>query len=198
MLKTILILLSFTLLLNAKLTNAIAVIVNDTPITLYDIDDTMNRKHISHNQAIASLIDNTLYEQTIKKFNISASKLDINNYISKLANANNMSVKDFKTAVKRQQNYTQFWNQIKKRIINQKLIENIAKGQIKVAITEDLKLYYDNNINEFRKNKNSIAVVPFEQVKNKIFNKIMGQREQKMLKEYFDTLKITADIKVVR
>jgi hypothetical protein len=40
--------------------------------------------------------------------------------------------------------------------------------------------------------------VPFKEVKNKIFNIIMSQREQKYLKEYFKKLKLKADIKIIR
>jgi len=198
MIKKFLILLSFSIFLNAGLNNAIAIIVNEKAITLYDIDETMNRDKLSHNQAVVTLIDKVLYEEEIKKFSLDASKYEINEYLNKLALSNGMELKDFKKAVKKQQNYTQFWNQIKKRIINQKLITKIATGQLKIANQEDMKLYYENNIQQFKIKKNSIEVYQFNQVKNKIFNIIMAQREKKFLKEYFETLKITADITVLR
>jgi IS1 family transposase len=46
--------------------------------------------------------------------------------------------------------------------------------------------------------KEGEIIESFESVKEKIFNIVMGQREQKFLKEYFEKLKITADIKVIR
>ena len=198
MIKKFLILLGFSIFLNAGLNNAIAIIVNEKAITLYDIDETMNRDKLSHNQAVVTLIDKVLYEEEIKKFSLDASKYEINEYLNKLALSNGMELKDFKKAVKKQQNYTQFWNQIKKRIINQKLITKIATGQLKIANQEDMKLYYENNIQQFKIKKNSIEVYQFNQVKNKIFNIIMSQREKKFLKEYFETLKITADITILR
>jgi len=50
----------------------------------------------------------------------------------------------------------------------------------------------------FIKNKNGITILKFEEVKEKIFNTLMNEREQKFLKEYFEKLKLTADIKVIR
>jgi len=46
--------------------------------------------------------------------------------------------------------------------------------------------------------KNNIEVLPMETVKDAIFQEIMTQREQSYLKEYFDKLKISADIVVLR
>jgi PIN domain nuclease of toxin-antitoxin system len=198
MIKKFLILLNLSILLNAGLNNAVAIVVNEKAITLYDIDETMNRDKLSRNQAVVTLIDKILYEQEIKKFKLDASKYEINEYLNNLALSNGMELKYFKKVVKKQQNYIQFWNQIKKRIINQKLVNKIAVGQLKIANQEDMRLYYENNIQQFKIKKNSIEVYKFEQVRNKIFNIIMIQREKKFLKEYFETLKITANIVVLR
>ncbi len=185
--------------LNAGLINAIAVIVNDSVITLYDIDEVMEQRKSSHNQAVSMLIDKILYEEEVKRYNLTISKEEILSYIVKLAQANSMTMIEFKEAViKQNQNYQVFEADIKKRLLNQKLISKIATGKLQVANDDDIQLYYDNNIEQFRENKNTIQVLPFEQVKNKIFNLIMNQREQTYLKEYFETLKITADIKIIR
>ncbi|MCK5111463.1 MAG: SurA N-terminal domain-containing protein [Arcobacteraceae bacterium] len=185
--------------LNAGLINAIAVIVNDSVITLYDIDEVMEQSKSSHNQAVSMLIDKILYEEEVKRYNLTISEEEILSYIGKLAQANSMTMMEFKEAViKQKQNYQVFEADIKKRLLNQKLISKIAAGKLQVATDDDIQLYYDNNIEQFKENKNSIQVLPLEQVKNKIFNLIMNQREQTYLKEYFETLKITADIKIVR
>jgi len=199
MIKKFLMLLVSTLWLSAGLVNAIAVSVNNKAITLYDIDVYMARTQESHNQAVSALIDEILYNQEIKTYQISSTQQEITDYIEKLAQANGMDSKSFKEALKKQnQDYGQFEQSIKKRILSQKLISHIAKGKLKIANDEDLRLYYDNNIEQFRASKESIQVVPFKQVKNKVFNIVMSQREQKYLKSYFETLKITADIKIIR
>ncbi len=199
MIKKILGVLILAGYLNAGLTNAIAVIVNDSVITLYDIDNVMEQKGASHNQAVSLLIDKSLYEEEVKRFNLAVSKEDILSYIKTLAKSNNMTMVEFKEAiVKQKQNYQVFVDDIKKQFLNQKLISKVASGKLQLATDDDIQIYYDNNIEQFKVSKNSIQIIPFEDVKNKIFNLIMKQREQKYLKEYFETLKITADIKILR
>jgi parvulin-like peptidyl-prolyl isomerase len=199
MIKKVLLLFATVVWLNGSLINAIAVVVNDTAITLYDIDEVMVKQNLSHNQAVGKLIDDVLYENEIEKFGIHLDDDELKSYIEQLALSNNMSVKKFKSElVKQGQNYDIFLESIKKRILNQKLLGKIAAGKLKIASDEDMKLFYENNIGDFRIDQSSIQVVPFEKVKGKIFNIIMTQREQKYLKEYFEALKITADIKVIR
>jgi hypothetical protein len=50
----------------------------------------------------------------------------------------------------------------------------------------------------FIKDKKNVKTIAFEDVKNKIFNEIMQKREDALLKEYFETLKMTADIQILR
>ncbi len=198
MIKKLLALLLVVGYLNASLINGIAVIVNTDVITLYDIDEVMTSQKISNNKAVNILIEKLIYEQEVKKLNLTIEQTDINDYLEKLADLNKLSVEEFKKLVKEKENYTQFISKIKKQLLSQKVIAKIAYGKIKIATDEDMKLYYDNNIEEFKASKDSIQVVPFENVKNKIFTSMMTKREQKFLKEYFEALKITADIKIVR
>ncbi len=46
--------------------------------------------------------------------------------------------------------------------------------------------------------KKGVNTLAFEDVKDKIFTVLMQKREQNFLKEYFEKLKLTANIKVVR
>ncbi|RLA75603.1 MAG: hypothetical protein DRG78_20460 [Epsilonproteobacteria bacterium] len=199
MIKNILIIALMASWLNAGLVNAAAVIVNNTVITMYDVDTLMEKRNLSHNQAVSALIDNVLYDEEIKNFNIEITDNEINAYIERIAQSNRMDLITFKIAIVQQgQDYNLFVEDTKKRLLNQKLIKKIARGKLKVASEEDMKLFYDNNPDQFRKNKNSIELVPFEEVKNKIFNLVMSQREQQYLKKYFETLKITAQIEIIR
>ncbi|PIF03669.1 MAG: peptidylprolyl isomerase [Arcobacter sp.] len=259
--------------MQAGLVNAIAITVNNTPITLYDIDKEIEKHNISKTQAVSKLIDEILYKQSIKKNNISVDIFDVDDYIAKLAARNKMNVLDFKSLVRQQEDYSKFREKIKKQIIHQKLIKKLASGKLKIANDEDLKIYYENNKEQFRiansidviaymsknkqllnqvkqnpllqsneiltqnitmkqsemneqtkyilnttpvktfspiftqnkyynmfyiKAKNEITVLEFENIKDKIFQVIMKKREQNYLKEYFETTKITADIKILR
>ncbi|RXJ98061.1 peptidylprolyl isomerase [Arcobacter sp. CECT 8986] len=268
------ILLLSTTMSFANLVDAVALVVNDEPITLYDIDKRMVETNLTKKQAVGSLIDEILYKQLIKEKNITVDSLDINNYMEKIAASNGMDLYTFKSVVRQKYpNYKAYEDQIKKRIEREKLIGKLVRGNLKIATEDDLKIYYENNKNQFSmakeievvqyvsKNKealistmkNPIATsseitqskitlkqkdlnsqmryllndtkinqftpiftannqyvsllvtkksgvdaIAFDDVKNKIFAVVMQQREQNFLKEYFEKLKLTANIKVVR
>jgi hypothetical protein len=258
---------------NAGLINAIALIVNDDPITLYEIDKTMQEKSISKTEAVKLLIDEKIYNQEIKKNSVSVDIFDVDNYIENLAAQNKMSALDFKSLVRQQQDYEAFETKIKEQIRHQKLVRKIATGNLKIATEDDIKIYYENNkeqftlanqievvayvskskelLNEIKSNpmfndsrvvsqalslqqaeltpqvkyiinttsvnrfsaifaqnqqynmffikeKKDIQTLSLEQTKEQIFQKIMETREQNYLNEYFETQRITADIKVLR
>jgi hypothetical protein len=138
----------------AGMINGVALIVNDEPITIYDIDNTMSVNKIGKNQAVGLLIDKALYEQSIKENNISADIFEINDYIEKLANANGMDIYTFKSVVKQKYgDYTAFEDEAKDAVIRQKLIQKIVKGQLAIATDEDMQLYYEKNKEQFSTSK---------------------------------------------
>ncbi|HIP11679.1 MAG TPA: peptidyl-prolyl cis-trans isomerase [Arcobacter sp.] len=271
--KYIIIFMLSALSLQAGLINAIAFTVNNVPVTLYDIDEKMQERKISKEKAVSILIDEALYQESLDKYNVVIDTFDIDNYIEKIAQSNNMSMHQFVNAVKQQQDYTLFTNDVKKRLKHQKLVSSIASNKIIRANDEDLEIYYNNNkdlfsiankidviqytsknkkaliatknnpmmmnsdvlvnnitltqdtmdaqlkyiINQtkeqsftaifaanktynmlFVSKKDDVQKIQYKDVKAKIFNVVMEQREKEYLKNYFETLKITADIKVLR
>ncbi len=151
MYKLLLSLLIFSSLSFAGMINGVALIVNDEPITLHDIDTTMSEQNISKNQAVGLLVDKILYDQVIKKNHVSVDIFDINSYAEKLAKSNNMDIYTFRNIVTQKYgNYSIFEEDAKKVIIRQKLIERLVKGQLKIATDEDIRIYYDNNENKFQ------------------------------------------------
>ncbi|MEA3512053.1 MAG: SurA N-terminal domain-containing protein [Campylobacterota bacterium] len=271
--KILPILLTSWVFLNAGLINAIAIVVNETPITLYDIDQKMITEKMTKEIAVSSLVDEVLYEQELRKNTISVDIFDIDNYIEKLAVQNKMTSLEFKALVRQQEDYDKFKENIKKQLLHQKLIKKIAGGKLTIASDEDMNIFYESNKEQFKiadtidviayvsknkkllnsikinpmlqdknvmvqsislkqselnpqvkyvlntteagkfsavfaqnknynmffvKDKKDVETISFENVKDKIFQNIMKTREQNYLKDYFETLKITADIKVLR
>lgn len=274
MYKILLSIFLFTSLSYAGLVNAISILVNDEPITLYDIDKTISDKNLSKQEAITYLIDELLYEQQLKQNNIKVDIFEVGSYMEKLAASNNMDVFTFKSLVRQKYgNLEVFEEDVKKNILRQKLIQKAVKSNLKIATNDDIKVYYENNqgkytssssisaieyssenkrilqenianplvvsnlvqkqnitldmsklnpklkyiLNDTKENsftpvfvsnkryvsllitkKSNTIITPLEEVKNKIFLEIMSQREKKALKEYFEKLKLTADIKIIR
>lgn len=258
----------------AGLVDAIALVVNDEPITLYEIDEKIQKQSLSKSEAVSNLVDEILYKQELKKKNIHADIFDVNNYVAELAQRNGMDVYSFKSIVKqRYGDFKKFEDEIKQKILRDKLTSLLVRGKLKVASEDDLKIYYNNNQNKyatassievvqyfsrnkralatikqnplfrsndvfvktetlnqaglnpqlkyllndtkkgsftpiftangqyvmlFVKDKSGVATQSFEAVKNSIFQEIMKERESQFLKEYFEKLKITAEIKVIR
>ncbi len=257
-----------------QIIDALALVVNNTPITQYDIKKRMKQKNLSENDATSELVDEALFQELVKKYNITADLFDVNNYFDKIAASNGMDLYTFKSIIKQKyKDFSKYEEQTKKLIIRQKLIDRLIKGNLKVANEEDLKIYYDNNKNLFQvasniqaiqfssKNKNALAQamknprnnvfgvvktpvylnqdnlnpelryilnetkekrftpifnanknfvsllvlkkegiqnIEFENVKDRIFNILMQDREKRYLKDYFEKLKLSADIKIIR
>lgn len=259
---------------SAGLIDAIALVVNDDPITLFDIEKRKAEGNLTKEQAVSNLVDEALFSQLVRKNNITADIFDVNNYLEKLAASNGMDLYTFKSIIKQKyQDYDKYEEQTKQLIIKQKLTEKLVRGNLKLANEEDLKIYYENNSSKFTmatrvkalqyasKNKadlnrvrtNPMANIPgvskspvdldqtnlnsqlrfiinetainqftpvftankqfvtlmilqkenqstikFEDVRDRIFNIVMQDREKKYLKDYFEKAKLSADIKVIR
>ena len=270
-------LLTFLLLTSssyAATLDAIALVVNDEPITLYDIEKRKVERNLSKEKAVGELVDEALYSQLISKYNITADIFDVNNYLEKIAASNGMDLYTFKSIIKQKYtDYNKYEEQTRNLILRQKLTNTLVRGNLKIANEEDLKIYYENNLSKFQmasnvkavqyasKNKSELSAVianpmanipgiskspvdldqsnlnpqlryiinetkvnqftpiftsnnqfvsllirqkdelktiAFEEVRDRIFNIVMQDREKKYLKDYFEKLKLSADIKIVR
>ena len=254
--------------------DALALTVNDEPITVNDINEKMSETNLRKADAVGLLIDEILYNQELDKQGISVDIFEVNNYLEKVAASNGMDLYAFKSILRQKnKNFEEFEAQTKKELLKRKLADKLVRGNITIATEEDLKIYYENNQNMFTtaaaidvtqyasknkralmaisqnpmavfqevvkkdfileqdklnpqlkfllndtkngsftpiftadrnfvmfyvKNKSGVTTLNFDEVKDKIFNTVMSEREQKFLKEYFEKLKLTADIKVIR
>ncbi|WP_428026010.1 peptidylprolyl isomerase [Arcobacter sp.] len=259
---------------NAQMIDALALMVNDEPITINDINEKMSETNLRKADAVSLLIDEILYNQELDKQGISVDIFEVNNYLEKIAASNGMDLYTFKSILRQKnKNFEEFEAQTKKELLKRKLADKLVRGNITIATEEDLKIYYENNQNMFTtaamidvtqyasknkraliaisqnpmaifqevvkkdfileqdklnpqlkfllndtkngsftpvftadrnfvmfyvKNKSGVTTLKFDEVKDKIFTTLMNEREQKFLKEYFEKLKLTADIKVIR
>lgn len=134
----------------ASMVNGVAILVNEEPITLYDIERTMVVNKIPKNEAVSYLIDKILYDQLVQEYNITADIFEVNDYIEKLANSNGMDIYAFKAIVKQEYpDYSVFENEAKNTVIRQKLVQKLVKGQLAIATDEDMQLYYEKNRNKY-------------------------------------------------
>ena len=134
----------------ASMVNGVAILVNEEPITLYDIERTMVVNKIPKNEAVSYLIDKILYDKLVQEYNITADIFEVNDYIEKLANSNGMDIYAFKAIIKQEYpDYSVFENEAKNTVIRQKLVQKLVKGQLAIATDEDMQLYYEKNRNKY-------------------------------------------------
>jgi parvulin-like peptidyl-prolyl isomerase len=156
------ILFAFATTSYAGLVNAISVIINNEPITLYEIYKYSNKYHISTKKALDILIRQKLEDAEIKKFHIQASDFEVDNYIKKLATKNGISEFQFLQMLKDKNiKESEYRKDVKKKIEQEKLYSKIfSLKNIKVT-KEDAKKYYENNKNQFQRAQ-SFKVVAYE------------------------------------
>jgi len=268
--KKILLFLIIFLVLDAKIVDKIVAVVNNEPITLYDLKTTMNKTHLDKKRALNFLIDQKIIESEIKKRGISVDDYEIEEAMSKIANKNNMSLFEFKNILMQRGELKQFKEKLKQNLLREKLFSQIVNSKLKIT-PEEVKSYYETHKNEFStfdtiqvtkysannpeilknvftnpyfNNKNikvstevlsaknlpldklyifsntkvnsftpivsegmnyvtyyivdkkGKRVLPFDEVRNIIVNKLIAQKREKILKDYFNHIKNRANIKI--
>ena len=137
--------------LQAKMVDAIAVIVEEEPITLYDITQEMQLSHVSKKQAIDILIRKKLEAQQIKKRGIRVSEDEVYDEIRRLASANHLTISQFYDAVRESNGLSssQLKEKIKERLLAQKLYQSIAMSKMSEPDEREIEEYFKLHKEEF-------------------------------------------------
>jgi peptidyl-prolyl cis-trans isomerase SurA len=136
---------------NANIIDGVAILVQDQPITMQDITNSMNETHLDQNKTVDLLIRKKLENQEILTRKISVSDEDTINEIKRMAALNNMSVAQFYEAVANSQNLTseQVQKEMKDRLLSQKLFQAIAYTHMDEPDMQEIKDYYELNKEKF-------------------------------------------------
>ena len=150
-------------------------------------------KLIRGNLNIATQDDLEIYYNNNQNMFATAQSIDITQYASKNRQA----------LLAIQKNPMAIYNDVAKEelILEQDKINPQLKYLINETDTNSFTPIFTANkhyVMFFIKAKNGVTTLGFDEVKEKIFNVLMNEREEKYLKEYFEKLKLTADIKVIR
>jgi len=137
--------LSFLLFsLYAQIIDKIAIIVNNIPITTYDIAKTTQQTK-NQNLAIEILINDALIKSTIKEKGIYVDDFDVENRLEEIAKKNGMSLFDFKSMLLQKGELKSLRKKIKKELEITKLISYFNKNITK----NDVENYYNSHKDEF-------------------------------------------------
>ena len=144
--KKLLILSLFMLatLAQAKVYNAIAIVVNGEPITTVEISAVQKQLRVSKKEAQEMLIDNRLQKAAMKGIKVSDDEID--KRIELVAKQNSITVKKMQGILKKQgQSWNKFRDQMKTGIQKQKFFRTKIAKNIPVPSDDELKIFYKNH-----------------------------------------------------
>lgn len=145
-------LLSANFAFSQQLINGLAAIVENEPITMYEVYKTSQILKTDEKSAINFLIKDRLEQAQIKALNIDASNFEINERMQKFAQENGVNLADLSSVLSRQGiNYGDFKEDVARSIKQEKLYQNIFK-EAKVNVSEEgARAYFEQNPSQFVK-----------------------------------------------
>jgi peptidyl-prolyl cis-trans isomerase SurA len=143
--KIVLTLVLLVFSLQAKVIDKIAIVVNNIPITTYDIEKA-TQKTKNQNIAVQTLINDALIKSAIKEKGIYVDDFDIENRLEEIAKHNGMSLFDFKTMLIQKGELESLKESIKKELEISKLLSYYNKHITK----DDVQNYYNTHKDEFK------------------------------------------------
>lgn len=134
----------------AQVVNAVAVIVNNEPITLFEIEKTMKELRIDRAKAVELLINDRIEQAQIKRMGNVISNFELDNEIKKMLAANDRDLDSFKAELATKgQEFESFKKEYKKQLEKRKLYEAVASGA-KVDYSDEGALsFYETHKDDF-------------------------------------------------
>jgi len=156
----------------AGLVNAISVIINNEPITLFEVYDYANKFKISTKESLDLLIRQKLENAQIEKLHIKASDFEVDSYIKKLAAKNNISeFKFFEMLKSKDIKEADYRKDVRQKIEREKLYSRIyAQKKIKIN-KKETEHFYKTNKSQFIR-ANSFLVAAYLSTDKKSLEKI--------------------------
>ena len=148
------ILLSALIALNLYAENVvggIAVLVENEPITLYEVSEAMREHSLGAEDTVKLLVRKKLEEVEASKREIKVSSQEVLDDLTNMARANNMSLMEFYEAIRKSQglNEAALKEVVREKLTNQKLYNAIAFSQIEQPTPEEEEEYYQIHKEEY-------------------------------------------------
>ncbi|WP_103604388.1 peptidylprolyl isomerase [Campylobacter concisus] len=138
-------------LYSAQMINGIAAIVENEPITLYEVYSLKEQLRASEQDALNLLIRDRLEDAQIKNLNISVTPFELNDRIESIAKQNGMTNSQFRSSIQAQgMDFLEFKNNIEKKMLQEKLYKSILAEAGKNINEQKAKAYFDANPDKFK------------------------------------------------
>jgi len=137
----------FTTSLFSQIINEIEIIVNNEPITSYDIDTLVLETGETRNKIIDLLVRKSLEQQDADRLRITVSKDELDAYIEKIALAQKMTKDVFMGYVLQRLNMSKldFYKKIEEQVKQEKLYGTILSSKLERPTENQIKSFYDKN-----------------------------------------------------
>jgi parvulin-like peptidyl-prolyl isomerase len=141
-------LLTLLTLSQAKMVDAIAIIVEGEPITTAEIRAVQQQMQVSKEQATDLLIQDRLQKSAMKDVQI--AEADVDAKIAAIAAQNNLTVPKMQKILKEQgTTWNQYRSSVKEAMKKEKFFQENVVSSIPAPSEDELKLFYRNHQDEF-------------------------------------------------
>ncbi len=138
-------------LYSAQMINGIAAIVENEPITLYEVYSLKEQLRASEQDALNLLIRDRLEDAQIKNLNISVTPFELNDRIESIAKQNGMTNSQFRNSIQAQgMDFLEFKNSLEHKMLQEKLYKSILAEAGKNVNEQKAKMYFDANPDKFK------------------------------------------------
>jgi hypothetical protein len=147
---------------NAAIVDAVSVIVDNEPITIYEIFRLSKQYNISSKEALDILVRQKLELSQIKQMNIQVDDFALNQQIEAIAAKNNLSVQEFYRLLLGEGISADAYRlELRQTMQREKLYQYIMSSKYQNIEDGQLLAYYNNNPEEFKRYE-SFDVIKFE------------------------------------
>ncbi len=161
--------------IQAEMIGGIAMVVDNSPITLSEIKNFQQKNNISREDAVNALIQKRIEEAEVIKKGFQVTPQEIDNQISKIAQRNKMTLEGFRSALQKDgKDYNVFRSKLEEKIKKEKLYKQIIGNRLKKADESVVKEYYEKNKKQF-KMPGSVEVLEYISNSGEVLNAIASQ-----------------------
>ena len=148
-LLSISILFGFTTLFGG-LVDAVSIVVDGEPITLYEVYKTKEETGLPKEKAVEYLIKERLKDKELKRLAIAVDEFDVNQEIERIAGQNRIDSLKLRTILaNRGIDWDKYKQNLKEKLQQQRLYQKILSTKIEQPSQETLKEYYQLHKDEF-------------------------------------------------
>ena len=178
-----LVLLGFITLLTlsqAKMVDAIALIVEGEPITTAEISAVQKQMQVSKEQATNLLIQDRLQKSAMKDVNI--AEADIDAKIANIAAQNNLTISKMQKILQEQGTpWNKYRSSVKEAMKKEKFYQEKVVSSIPAPSEDELKLFYRNHQEDFTV-PSSVNLIEYSAPTEEIMKKFLQTKNPKGVK----------------